>query len=180
MPAVSCRPWHAVVQVVKAHIVAVDQHMVEIDPGYKYTQRFFKSELQNVPIYSEVPTPCPPPRPLPSRHVCSCISADAPGHRISWEQRTLHATLFCCSEICRHGHMFLSAPLSQPYSAVHLQSAGCCGEVCPPHSTACWLPLCRCCGAKPHRCTASGGRWRRRTGRGSACQRFIGWATSCT
>jgi len=40
-------------QVLKAIVIAVDENQIEIDPGYKYTQRLFKSELQNVPIYDE-------------------------------------------------------------------------------------------------------------------------------
>lgn len=40
-------------QVVKARVLAVDQHRVVIDPGVSATQTFFKTELQNVPIYDK-------------------------------------------------------------------------------------------------------------------------------
>lgn len=40
-------------QIVKAHVLAVDQHCVVLDPGYQATQTFFKSELQNVPVYAK-------------------------------------------------------------------------------------------------------------------------------
>lgn len=43
-------------QVVKARVLAVDQYTVVIDPGHLATQTFFKSELQNVPIYDEAGT----------------------------------------------------------------------------------------------------------------------------
>lgn len=38
---------------VKARVLAVDQYCVVIDPGHLATQTFFKSELQDVPIYDE-------------------------------------------------------------------------------------------------------------------------------
>lgn len=41
------------VQVVKARVIAVDAKFVTLDPGYKYTQSFFKRELAGVPIYAE-------------------------------------------------------------------------------------------------------------------------------
>lgn len=37
----------------KARIAAVDKHTVLLNPGYKHMQRFFKSELNGVPIFSE-------------------------------------------------------------------------------------------------------------------------------
>ena len=46
--------------------------------------------------------------------------------------------------------LYSSARLFQPISTVLLQSAGCSGELPPPHSTACWLPERRCRGAQPH------------------------------
>ncbi len=38
---------------VKACVIAVDSKFVTLDPGYKYTQNFFKRELAGVPIYAE-------------------------------------------------------------------------------------------------------------------------------
>lgn len=43
---------------VKARVLAVDQYTVVIDPGHLATQTFFKSELQDVPIYDEASSTC--------------------------------------------------------------------------------------------------------------------------
>ena len=105
------------VQMVKARVVAVDQHTIMLDPGYKYQQRFFKSELAGVPIYA------PDGRRL-GQFVDHLPSA------LAFLRVSPCAGLACCYKVCEHACRLECEHACRLASSAVLEVSGTWPEVC--------------------------------------------------